>query len=218
MSLRAALLAVLLAAPLGCASAPTQTQPSTGKARTTTGRGSRQRVRVVAPTMTTRPSEQEPVLEEVPDPEAQRLFTKRLEDPAVTLARAGSPPKVTEIALADTARGEAAGMMPADDVMEAKLTEGQRAMMAVTLAPYTCTTFIAQGGLGVIEVDLFLVAADRSDGVRILAQDPGVGPIAVVGGRGHCYLNPRSTPIAAELHTTMRRGSGVVLVREYRKK
>ena len=216
MSPRAAVLAALLAASAGCASAPPSTRPKPGSARAAR-RPKHRTLHVARPAIQERRSEREPVIEEVPDPEAKRLFEARLEEPALALVPAALPPKVTAIALADTARGEAPGMRPAEEIAAATLPEGKRATMAVTLAPGSCATFIAQGGLGVIEVDLFLVLADRSAGARILAQDRGVGPIAVIGGHGRCYKNPRDTPLAAELHTTVRRGSGVVLVRGYRK-
>ncbi|APR75509.1 Hypothetical protein A7982_00855 [Minicystis rosea] len=108
-------------------------------------------------------------------------------------------------------------MRPSEALASAKLVEGQRATLAVTLAPGECATFIAQGGLGIADLDLFLVAADRSDGIRILAQDTNLGPIALIGGHGRCYKNPLDKPLAAELHTTVRRGTGIVLVRGYRK-
>lgn len=215
MLLRAAVLAALLAFSAGCASTP---PPSTALGNTKAlGKRGRRALRVVKPSTQPRPSEQEPVVDEVPDPEAKRLFEARLAEPAVALSASGAPPRVTAIALDDTARGEAASMRPAGDVAAATLGEGKRAMMAVTLAPGACTTFIAQGGLGMIEVDLFLVLADRGAGTRILAQDQDAGPIAVIGGHGRCYKNPRETPLEAELHALARRGTGVVLVRGYRK-
>ena len=216
MLLRAALLVALLVAPTGCASAPASTKLNTGDIHLAAGQ-KRRRLRVATPTVTARPSEQESVLEEVPDPESARRFQKDLADPAVTLTPTPTPPKVTEIALSDTARGEAVGMRPAEGLTSAKLTEGQRAMLAVTLAPNECATFIAQGGLGVADLEMFLIAADRSDGIRILAQEAAAGPIALIGGRGRCYKNPLDTPLAAELHVTLRRGAGVSLVRGYRK-
>ena len=174
----------------------------------------RRAVTVAKPTALVRPSEHESVVVEVPDPEAQRLFEKRLAAAAVPLD--ATMPRVTEMALADTARGEAPDMTPIGAVAGASLLEGQRAMMPVTLGPGECATFIAEGGLGVIEVDLFLLLADRSSGLRVLAEDPGVGPVGIVGGRGHCYRNARATAVVAELHVTVRRGAGVVLLRGYK--
>lgn len=208
--------ALLVLAAAGCGSSAPPPPPKAANAANLREK-KRKALRVVKPQAQQRRSEQEPVIDEVPDPEAKRLFEERLADPAVTLAPASPPPKVTAIALSDTARGEAVGMKPAGEIAAAELAEGKRATMAVTLAPGSCVTFIAQGGLGVIEVDLFLVLASKSDGTRILAEDQGVGPIAVIGGHGRCYKNPRETPLAAELHATVRRGSGTVLVRGYQK-
>lgn len=204
-------------AAAGCASSTSGQQAKVAGAAKLRRKSRRHRLRVVKPHALQRRSEQEPVLEEVPDPEAKRLFEQRLAEPAVALGPASPLPKVTAIALSDTARGEAAGMRPLGPIAAATLAEGKRATTAVTLEPGTCATFIAQGGLGVIEVDLFLVLADKSEGTRILAEDEGAGPIAVIGGHGRCYKNPLATPLAAELHATVRRGSGVVLVRGYRK-
>jgi hypothetical protein len=163
---------------------------------------------------TKRAAEREPVADEEVDPDAQRAFQANMAKPAVPLEPASEAPRATKGALDDTARGEAAGMAPISDVMVARLREGQRAMMPVTLAPGECATFIAQGGLGVIEVDVFLTTTGGAD-ARILAQDPGNGPIGVIGGHGHCYANDKSAPLPAELQVTVRRGAGVVLLRGY---
>jgi hypothetical protein len=162
-----------------------------------------------------RPSELESVTEDKPDPEAQRAFQARIAQPAIRLT-AAPPPPVTKIALDDTRRGEAPGMKEAGPIYLATLAEGQRATLPVKLAPGECVTYIAQGGLGVIEVDLFLTTGEGSAG-RILAEDPGAGPIAVIGGHGRCFEGARETGTAALLHAMVRRGAGVVLVGSYKK-
>lgn len=211
---RAAALAALIAIAPACAAPAASDAPKVGPVKKPAKPG-RHRVRVAKPAEAPRPSEQEPVLDEIPDPEVKRAFEQRLADPAAPLVTPPALPRVTEIALSDTARGEAAGLKPAGPVVAATLAEGRHAMMPVTIAPGACTTFIAQGGLGVIEVDLFLVLADRREGARLLAQDPGVGPIAIIGGHGHCYKNTLGAPLAAEVYASVRRGAGVVLLREY---
>jgi hypothetical protein len=102
------------------------------------------------------------------------------------------------------------------DVFVATLAEGQRATMPVKLSPGECATFIAQGGLGVIEVDLFLTQGDGA-AARIIGQDPATGPIAVIGGHGQCFAGAPGSGTLATLNAAVRRGAGVVLVGEYRK-
>jgi predicted nucleic acid-binding protein len=164
-----------------------------------------------------RPSELAHVTEEKADPEALRQFQARMAQAAIPLVPTTSPPKITGIALDDTRRGEAPGMKPEGALFTATLAEGQRAAMPVKLPLGECVTFIAQGGLGVIELDLFLTTG-QGDSARILAEDPASGPIAVIGGRGQCYSAAEHDKVTdATLHAAARRGAGVVLVQEFRK-
>ena len=133
---------------------------------------------------------------------------------AVPLVATPSPTRVTAAALDDTRRGEAPEMKPDGAIYAATLSEGQRATMPVKITPAECVTFIAQGGLGVIEVDLFLTAGQGA-GARVLAEDPSTGPIGVIGGHGRCYT--AKAPIEATLHATARRGAGLVLVQAFRR-
>lgn len=147
-----------------------------------------------------------------PDPEARRLFLARAVKPGAALEVAAKPPRVTALALDNTARGEAPGMRPQGSARSATLAEGQLAVLPITLAPGECATFIAQGGLGLVEVDLFLTAPGSQ---QVLAEDSSSGPIAVIGGRGACFTHPGPAPLPAELHVQARRGAGVVLVQGY---
>ena len=174
------------------------------------------RVALVPVSLREHTSELTPVTDDKPDPEAQRLFHARMGQAAIALAAVSAPPRVTAIALDDTRRGEAPEMKSAGEIFSARLAEGQRATMAVRLAPGECATFIAQGGLGVIEVDLFLTGGEGAS-ERILAEDTATGPIAVIGGRGKCFPGAPGTGTTAVLNAAVRRGAGVVLVREYRK-
>ena len=151
-----------------------------------------------------------------PDPDARRLFLEGIAQPPASLGAPTNPSRVTTLALEHTARGEAGGMRPEGEVMAAELTEGRRASTLVTVGVGECATFIAQGGLGVIEVDLYLTSGTGS-ALRVLAEDPITGPIAVIGGRGACFAHSGSGPLAAELHARVRRGAGVVLVRSFRR-
>jgi hypothetical protein len=212
----ASLLPLAFAACAPPPAAPAAPVPAPAAAATA-GHHHRKAVHIGTAEAAARPSEQEAVVDDVPDPEALALFEKRLAQPAVPFGPASSVPRVTAIALDDTARRAARDMKPIGEVAGVTLAEGQRAEMPVTLAPGGCATFIAQGGLGVIEVDVFLVLADRSKGVHILAEDPTTGPLGVIGGHGACYKNPHDAPLAAELHVAVRRGAGVVLVRGFEK-
>jgi hypothetical protein len=152
-------------------------------------------------------------IEDPPDPEAQKLFRTLLELPAIPLSNE-PPPKVTALALANTARGEARGMTPDGPLLSALLGQGQRASRKVALAPGACVTYLAEGGLGVGEVDLFLSAGSGSD-LTVLVEDSGGGPIGVIGGHDGCWPNPKKGAVDAELHVVVRRGQGVVLVQGF---
>ncbi|WP_437331996.1 hypothetical protein [Sorangium sp. So ce394] len=148
-----------------------------------------------------------------PDPEAARLFLSRV---AQQRPAASAPaPRVTALALANTARGEARGMTPLGDVVSLAIGEGESSAIPVRVAPGECAVFIAQGGLGVIEVDLF-VTKGAPPSHEIVGQDADSGPIAVIGGRGACFTSPGGAPFAGSLHAQVRRGAGVVLVQGYR--
>ncbi|WP_437630163.1 hypothetical protein [Sorangium sp. So ce854] len=157
-----------------------------------------------------------------PDPEAARLFLSRV---GQRRAPATAPvPRVTALALENTARGEARGMTALGDVASLPIAEGESSAIQVRVAPGECAVFIAQGGLGVIEVDLF-VTRGAPPALEIAAQDADSGPIAVIGGRGTCFsvpaapaapAAPGSAPVLVNLHAQVRRGAGVVLVQGYR--
>ncbi|WP_438022374.1 hypothetical protein [Sorangium sp. So ce233] len=160
-----------------------------------------------------------------PDPEAARLFLSRVgqQRPPTT----APVPRVTALALDNTARGEARGMAAQGEVVSLQIAEGESAPIPARVAPGECAVFIAQGGLGVIEVDLF-VTRGAPPALAIAAQDADSGPVAVIGGRGACFSvpgtapapgdapAPGTAPVAVNLHAQVRRGAGVVLVRGYR--
>jgi len=201
---------IALIAPLGCASPlpppPPPPPPPAASARIP--------LLASAAPPPARPSETTPITEDAPDKAARQLFLTRLAQPALRLEPTTTPPRVTGMALDDTRRGEAAGMKQAGPILAATLTEGQRATVPVKVPPGACVAFLAQGGLGVIEVDLFLTSGTGAD-IKILAQDPSTGPIAVLGGRGRC-LGTDVIGTESVLHAEMRRGAGVVLVEELR--
>lgn len=151
-----------------------------------------------------------------PDPESLRMFLDGVAQPSVAPLR-GPPPRVTARALEGTALGEAPGGTAVDAPVTAVLAVGKRVSVAVSIEPGECATFIAQGGLGVIEVDLFLTRGDAEDAASVLDQDLATGPIAVIGGRRGCFRNPGSTAISGKIHAMVRRGEGPVVVQRYRR-
>lgn len=149
------------------------------------------------------------------DPEATRLFLITLPQASRTFTPPPTPPpRVTLAAFENTALGEAPGMKPSGGVESVTLAEGERATMAVTIAPDGCATFVAQGGLGVVELDMFLTTGDPVS-PNILAEDRSPGPGAAIGGRGDCFRNATQDPLNAQIHVRMRRGTGIVLARVY---
>ena len=151
---------------------------------------------------------------EAPDPDALRFFLDNLGAPAVAPSRE-APPGVAAIALANTALGEAAGLTPQGPLVFAALSPGQRLTIPVTLPPGRCATFLAQGGLGVIEIDLFLTTPAQGTVPGFLAAEVAPGPVAVIGGRRGCMAAPAGAPSALELHAVLRRGAGNVLLQSF---
>lgn len=220
MVLRALLLAILGSATVlggaGCASAPPPPRVASPGGGVSLAGTARHPI-VMAPALgLERPSELTPVTEDHADPEAQRLFQARIAQLPVALVPALSTSLVTALSLEDTRRGEAPGMKQEGSIFTATLSEGQRGTVPVHVGPTECVTFIAQGGLGVIEVDLFLTDREGA-AARILAEDPATGPIAVIGGRGRCSTGAREKGTDAVLHAAVRRGAGVVLVGVYKR-
>jgi hypothetical protein len=75
--------------------------------------------------------------------------------PGIAFAQASDPPKITEAALRNTALGAAFAMKPAGEIQAARDCARGTGEQAVTSRSGTCATFVAQGGLGTIEVDAF---------------------------------------------------------------
>ncbi len=151
---------------------------------------------------------------EAPEPEALRFFLEHLAAPAVAPAP-GAPPGVAAIALANTALGETTGLAAQGPPVFARLLPGQRLTIPVTLPPGRCATFLAQGGLGVIEIDLFLTTRVEGKVPGFLASEVASGPVAVIGGRRGCLAAPDGAPSALDLHAVVRRGEGAVLVQTF---
>ena len=147
------------------------------------------------------------------DPGAEEVLRANLDRPTQPLD-GGSPPKVTALALGHTALSEARGRS-ADPIRSATRSEGGGAVVPLPLAPADCVTIIAHGGLGVSEVDLFLV--ERTEGsFRVLAQDARTGQLAIVGGQRGCYVALGQPVRGAEVWAQVRSGAGPVVVGVYR--
>ncbi len=147
------------------------------------------------------------------DPEAEATLRKNIGETTVALDGA-EPPKVTAMALENTARSDARGMTR-EAVRTAALVEGRRGVMPLALAASDCITVIAHGGIGVAEVDVFLVDPKGGD-FRILAQDDRSGPLGIVGGQRGCFVVLGESIPAAEVWVQAREGAGSVVVGVYR--
>ncbi len=150
----------------------------------------------------------------LPDPRAKRVFLGNVVKPAPRLLTNERPPRVLALGLDATARGEALGLRADGLTDSAVLAEGETARLPVALPPNSCVTYIAQGGLGVVEADLFLTTL-QDVVIRVLAEDVRVGSIAVIGGKEGCFQV--KGPVQGELHVQVRKGEGQVLVRRYRR-
>ncbi|MDC0747371.1 hypothetical protein [Polyangium mundeleinium] len=149
----------------------------------------------------------------VPDPEAARLFLEHYAAPALPLLPDVRPSRVLGLAFEGSVRGETAGMSAEGARFGATLAEGQRAWVPVSYPVGACVTVVAQGGLGVVEVDVFLTTGEPAP-MRIVAQDARTGPTAVIGGKDDCFSF--FEPFIGNLSVTVRKGSGMVLVQQFR--
>jgi len=151
----------------------------------------------------------------LPDPRAKRLFLGSVVEPASSLLTSSEPPRVLALALDATARGEALGLHADGLAQSAILHEGESARLPVALPRNACVTYIAQGGIGVVETDLFLTTTLEDGALRVMGEDVREGPIAVIGGKEGC-LGVKG-PFVGDLHVQIRKGEGQVLVRRYRR-
>lgn len=195
-----------------CASSPPPSAPAPAARARTARIGGKRRLPVVAGAGARRAKE-DASAEKKLDPEPQRVLRAKLGEPSVPPS--SSPPSaVTALGLANTATSEAEGLSSDGPVVSAVLAEGQRLELSRTIAIGHCLTVVAQGSLGVREVDVFLGTGKPGD-PEILAQDEQLGPVAILGGRKGCFRHARSTPLAATIYVLLRRGEGAVLVQSF---
>lgn len=124
---------------------------------------------------------------------------------------AESPISLTALAAIATGHAEARGLAPDPTIYGARLAEGERAELVLTPAP-GCVTVVAHGGLGVMEVDSFVVDG-TADSPRVLGQDDRAGPVAVLGGQGACVPLGGGAP---RIIVIVRRGGGPVMMGVFR--
>lgn len=149
----------------------------------------------------------------VVDPAAVAALRASGRLPGLDLSDAVLQPGLTTVALLDTSRAEARGMNAEGGVRRVILREGQRASTPIELRAEDCLTIVVHAGLGVLEVDAFIVAPAAPDG-EILAMEAVGGPLAIVGGQVGCFRPRRSGP--AEVAVVARRGEGPVLAAIFR--
>jgi hypothetical protein len=124
------------------------------------------------------------------------------------------PTSLTAMAVFATGLAEARGLVPDPTFYGARLGEGERAELGLTPAS-GCVTVVAHGGLGVMEVDSFVVDGPP-DAPRILAQDDRAGPAAVLGGQGACAPLTGESGGAPRVVVIVRRGAGPVVMGVFR--
>ncbi len=146
------------------------------------------------------------------DPDALAALRDSARLPALVLRSGEVPASLTAIALRDTARAEARGLTASGGVRYVVLGEGQRAAMPIDLRPADCVTVVVHAGLGVREVDAFVIAPAAPDG-QVLAQETTGGPLAIIGGRGGCFRAAMSG--TGEVVVVARKGAGPILVAVY---
>ena len=150
----------------------------------------------------------------VPDPRALDVLK---ENYAATPAKVdeAEPPALTKAALEDTARAEARGLTLVDVIHVSRVAEKGHAVLPLAVKQGDCITVIAHGGLGVMEVDAFLVEHGSSP-PNVLAQDIGAGPEAILGGQRGCFPFVAQSPPQIDVVVQARKGEGNVVFAVYR--
>jgi hypothetical protein len=215
------LLLALLGPALGCVvrtsvtsgAPPPAAPPSAPSQAATTAAAS-----APAPVAPIAPAPEDP---RAPSLEARRLFVAALERSEIPIAPGQRVPRVLIAGLEGTARGAAAGMTPQGEPTVAVLAEGARLALRLPLQSGECHAVVAQGGLGVVELDLYLtrgMTRGPASEPDIVAEDHESGPVAVLRGEGGCLEAAARGPLSdGVLHATLRRGAGLVAVQIYKR-
>lgn len=151
-----------------------------------------------------------------PDRDARTAFLATLQRPGVGPAAGLRVSRVLRSGLEATARGVAPGMTSSSDPAMASLAEGARLTIPLPMQPGECFTVVAQGGLGVVELDLYLTEGVEPR-VQIVAEDREIGPIAVLRGENGCLAGARSAAPDGAVHAVVRQGAGLVAVQIYKR-
>lgn len=153
------------------------------------------------------------------DEAAYAFFKQSLARPAKSLEPRAAESSLTAIAVVETGRGEAKDVSEPAALFGATLEEGDRAVLPLARAEPDCVTVVAHGGLGVAEVDAYVVEGPDAS-PRVIGEDGRPGPIAVVGGLGGCRKASSDcgpicltrTSESPRVEIVVRRGSGPVVV------
>jgi hypothetical protein len=156
----------------------------------------------------------------VSDPFAVPLYLEAVRRPATPLGPV-DPGSVTALAVVDTQRVEARAAEQPLVLSQATLGEGERARLDLETAGHECFTAIAHGGLGVMELDVFISSGEATE-PTILARDDKSGPVAVAGGASACPT-PRpgcgpvcvpssAVPAGLRVDVVVRKGRGPVVL------
>lgn len=157
---------------------------------------------------------------QVSDPFAVPLYLEAVRRPAVPLAavEAGS---LTAQAVLDTKKVEARVAPDPIALSQATLAEGERVRLDLDTQGDECFTAIAHGGLGVMELDVFISSGDAL-APTILARDEKSGPEAVAGGSSSCAtprpgcgpvcVPARAVPAGLRVEVVVRKGKGPVVL------
>ncbi len=153
------------------------------------------------------------------DETAYAFFKQSLGRPAKPLEPRAAESSLTAIAAVETGRAEAKDVDGPAALFGATLEEGDRASLSLSVPEPDCVTIVAHGGLGVAEVDAYVV--EGPDGSpRVIGEDGRPGPIAVVGGLGGCRKSATDCgPVclarsseSPRVEVVVRRGSGPIVV------
>lgn len=117
-------------------------------------------------------------------------------------------------ALATFARTEAPGMAKDGQPIAGTFAQGSVLERGFTLRPGKCYAALAVG-IGVVEVDVFLIVPMTPTGVPGVIQGTLTGSLDSVGGKGNCYKGSAPFDLQARLAVKAASGTGVIVAQLY---